>query len=91
MIQAVGEYICVEILPEDTTKKTDSGIYIAEEERKRRGDVVFCKRGKVVSAGDDVNVHVAIGDIVLYNPYDIGEFDNHGLLNYKLIKAVLKD
>lgn len=91
MIQALGEFICVQPFT-DAEKKTESGIYLAEEERKRKGDIVYCAKGHVINWGDAVDLDVKANDVVYYNPYDVSEINSkYHVVNYKLIKAVEKD
>lgn len=96
MIHAQGEYVVVEFIPQEEAK-TQSGIIIGKDDRKRDGDVVYLASGKLISAGDKAELpRSKIGDVILYTPIDAntylytnqdGQEIRYDVLNYKHVKA----
>jgi co-chaperonin GroES (HSP10) len=91
MIEAQGEYVVVEFIPQQESKTT-SGIIIAKDDRKRDGDVVYLATGKLISAGDKADLpRVRIGDTILYTPIDANRYQHesvtYDVLNYKHVKG----
>lgn len=91
---ALGEYVVTRsIEKEEQEVRSPSGIIVETEERKRKGDYIYLKRGKFISKGAEVKQDFRDGHVLLYSPFDANTYfdgdDEYDAVHIKHVKAVL--